>query len=123
MKLVATSEIIEKKSKFLGFYYQIDNASEVKDIINDLKDKHKKANHFVYAYKCDNTAGKTDDKEPSGSAGGQIYNLLELNNINNALIVVIRYFGGTKLGIGLLSRTYKNAALETINKIKSRWLF
>lgn len=120
MKLCATSEIIEKKSKFLGFYYEINDISEIKAILNNLKIEHKRANHFVYAYKCNNTAGKTDDKEPSGSAGGQIYSLMELNNINNALIVVIRYYGGTKLGIGLLSRTYKNAALITINKIKSR---
>lgn len=119
MKLLSTSEIIEKKSKFLGFYYHIDSIEEIKTIVNSLKEAHKKANHFVYAYKYKNTAGKTDDKEPNGTAGGQIYNLMELNDIKDSLIVVVRYYGGTKLGAGLLSRTYKNAALITINKIKS----
>ena len=119
MELLATSSIIEKKSKFLGFYYQLNSIEEIKQIINNLKEEHKKAKHFVYAYRFGNTAGKTDDKEPNGTAGGQIYNLMELNNINDVLIVVIRYYGGTKLGAGLLSRTYKNAALITINKTKS----
>ena len=119
MRLQATSEIFEKKSKFLGYYYKLDNKDEIKSIINSLKEEHKKANHFVYAYKFGNTAGKTDDKEPNGTAGGQIYNLMELNDIKDSLIVVIRYYGGTKLGVGLLSRTYKNAALIAINKIKS----
>ena len=119
MQLLETSEIYEKKSRFLGFYYKLDNINEIKQIVNSLKEEHKKANHFVYAYRFGNTAGKTDDKEPNGTAGGQIYNLMELNNIYDALIVVVRYFGGKKLGAGLLSRTYKNAALITINKIKS----
>lgn len=115
--LIAQDQIEEKKSKFISYYYKIDNQDEVKSIINNLKQEHKKARHIVYAYKVSNTAGKTDDKEPNGSAGSQIYNLMELNNINNALIVVVRYFGGTKLGVGLLSRTYKNAALKVINNV------
>ncbi len=108
----ATIEI--KKSKFISFAYKINDKDEIKPIINQLRKEHKKAKHVVYAYKIGVNAGKTDDKEPSGTAGGQIYNLIELNNLDNILIVVVRYFGGIKLGAGLLSRTYKNAALKAI---------
>lgn len=110
MQLINTSLIEEKKSKFLGYAYNLDNEKEIKQIINELKMKHPKAKHLVYAYKFQGTAGKTDDKEPNGTAGSQIYNLIELKRLNNILIVVVRYYGGTKLGAGLLSRTYKNAA-------------
>lgn len=120
MVLINTNVIEVKKSKFIGYYYEIDEANQIKDILNDLKLEHKKARHFVYAYKLKNTAGKSDDKEPSGTAGIQLYNILEMNNLENRLIVVVRYFGGTKLGAGLLARTYKNAASSTIKEVA--WL-
>ncbi len=116
MELLKENTLEIKKSKFISYAYALDTEKEIKEIIAALKKEHKKANHLVYAYKFANTGGKTDDKEPSGSAGSQIYNLLELNNLNNILVVVVRYFGGTKLGIGLLTRTYKNAALTVIKK-------
>ena len=114
MNIINTSTIEVKKSKFIAYYYSIDNVDEIKKILNELKVEHKKARHIVYAYKYGSTAGKSDDKEPSGTAGLPLYNLLETNNLNNKLIVVVRYFGGTKLGAGLLMRTYKNAGLEAI---------
>ena len=117
MKLLSnyTEEI--KKSKFIGLYYELDSIDEVKIILEDLHKEHKKAKHIVYAYKFDNTAGKSDDKEPSGTAGLPLYNLLETNNLNNKLLVVVRYFGGIKLGAGPLMRAYKNTGLEAIKKI------
>ena len=108
MELLNTATIIEKKSKFIGLYYELDSINEIKDILNNLKLEHKKAKHIVYAYKFGSTAGKSDDKEPTGTAGLPLYNLLETNNLNNKLLVVVRYFGGTKLGAGPLMRTYKN---------------
>ena len=105
-----------KKSKFISYAYEIANATEVKNILSTIKDKHDKATHIVYAYKCGAMAGKTDAGEPKGSAGSQIYNLMELKALDNILIVIVRYFGGTKLGIGLLTRTYRTAALEVLKK-------
>ena len=114
MKLLKSAEIIVKKSRFISYYYEIDELDEIKEILSDLKSEHKKAKHIVYAYKFGNTAGKSDDKEPKGTAGLPLYNLLETKNLNNRLIVVVRYFGGTLLGAGLLQRTYRASALEAI---------
>lgn len=114
MKLLKSAEIIVKESRFISYYYEINDFDEIKEILNDLKSEHKKAKHIVYAYKFGNTAGKSDDKEPKGTAGLPLYNLLETKNLNNRLIVVVRYFGGTLLGAGLLQRTYRASALEAI---------
>ena len=115
MKLLNTKQIEVKKSKFIAYFYELDDILEVKLITNELKKEHKKAKHIVYAYKYANTAGKTDDKEPSGTAGLPLYNLLEINNLNNKLLVVVRYFGGIKLGAGPLTRAYKNAGISVID--------
>ena len=111
----ATYQVVIKKSKFIAYYYELDTTEDIKIIIDELKKEHKKAKHIVYAYKFGNTAGKTDDKEPSGTAGLPLYNLLEVNNLNNKMIVVVRYFGGIKLGAGPLMRAYKNAGVSVIN--------
>lgn len=110
MKLLNTLTIEIKKSKFIGYYYEIDSIEEAKDIISSLKNEHKKARHIPYAYKVNNTAKKTDDKEPTNTAGLPIYNIIERKQLNNCLIAVVRYFGGTKLGAGLLTRTYSETA-------------
>ncbi len=115
MKLIKTNKEEIKKSKFIAYYYELDDTNDIKIIIDELRKEHKKAKHIVYAYKFDNTAGKTDDKEPSGTAGLPLYNLLEANNLNNKMIVVVRYFGGIKLGAGPLMRAYKNAGVSVIN--------
>ena len=115
MKLIKTNKEEIKKSKFIEYYYELDDTNDIKNIIDELRKEHKKAKHIVYAYKFGNTAGKTDDKEPSGTAGLPLYNLLEANNLNNKMIVVVRYFGGIKLGAGPLMRAYKNAGVSVIN--------
>ena len=117
MNLINTNTIEIKKSKFIAYYYSLDSLDEVKEILNDLKSVHKRAKHIVYAYKYANTASKSDDKEPSGTAGLPLYNLLESNDLNNKLIVVVRYFGGIKLGAGPLMRAYKNAGASVLNNI------
>lgn len=115
MKLLKESLIEIKKSKFIGLCYEISSPEEAKDIIESLKKEHKKARHIPYAYKIGPIAKKSDDKEPGNTAGGPIYNIIERKNLNNCLIVVIRYFGGIKLGAGGLCRAYGNAANEVTN--------
>ena len=116
MKLINTYTLEIKKSKFIAYYYFVSTKEEVENILNDLKIEHKKARHIPYAYKLSNTAGKSDDKEPTNTAGLPIYNLIEKKNLENVLICVVRYFGGTKLGAGLLTRSYLNSAIEVIKK-------
>jgi putative IMPACT (imprinted ancient) family translation regulator len=117
MKLINTITETVKKSKFIGLMYEVNNEEEINNILTNLKTEHKKARHMPYAYKLVNTAKKTDDKEPKNTAGLPIYNVIERNSLNNTLIVIVRYFGGTKLGVGLLTRTYANVANElVINK-------
>lgn len=110
MLLKKTNELIIKKSRFIGLLYEIDSHDEVEKILDDLKLEHKKARHMPYAYKVGSNAKKTDDKEPSGTAGTPIWNVIERNSLENVLIVVIRYFGGTKLGSGPLLRAYSSCA-------------
>ena len=117
MKLINTYELLVKKSRFIGYYYQLDDISDVDIILANLKEEHKKARHAPYAYILSNTAGKSDDKEPTNTAGLPIYNLLEMRNLKNILVVVVRYFGGTKLGAGNLLRAYLEAAKEAIKDL------
>ncbi len=118
MKLINSNEIIIKKSRFLGFYYEISSPDEINFILESLKKEHKKARHFPYAYMCSGTAKKSDDKEPNGTAGMPIYTVLERKNISNTLIVIIRYFGGTKLGASGLFRAYMECASKVIEDAK-----
>ncbi|HAB66625.1 MAG TPA: proline dipeptidase [Firmicutes bacterium] len=112
MELLKKYTLEVKKSKFIGLCYLIDSTEQVKEILEDLKKEHKKARHMPYACKFFNTAKKSDDKEPSNTAGLPIYNILEQKNLNSHLVVVIRYFGGIKLGAGGLLRAYMNTANE-----------
>ena len=114
--LINKYEMIVKKSKFIGLLYDIKDTNEVKVILENLKKEHSKARHMPYAYILGNTAKKTDDKEPHNTAGIQIYNQLQLNNLDHHLLVVIRYYGGTKLGAGNLLRTYLQCAKGSIQK-------
>ena len=116
MNLIKMSQIEEKKSKFIAYYYQLDDIQDVKSILENLRKEHKKARHIVYAYRFGNTAGKSDDKEPSGTAGLPLYNILERNDLDNSLLAVVRYFGGTKLGAGPLARAYNKVGSLAIKK-------
>ena len=114
--LINTFSLEVKKSKFIAYYFQIETIEDIQNILGYLKKEHKKAKHIPYAYKLNNLAKKSDDKEPSNTAGTPIYNIIEKNNLNNVLIAVVRYFGGIKLGSGLLTRSYLNSAIEAIKK-------
>ena len=114
MKLLNEYTLEIKKSKFIGYYYQIESIEEIETILENLKKEHKKAKHLPYAYKINGQIKKSDDKEPSGTAGMPILNIIDRNNLNYTLIVIVRYFGGIKLGAGGLLRAYSNTAKECI---------
>ena len=115
MKLLNESSIIEKKSKFIGMLYEIDNKEDVLSILDSVKSNNKGYRHIPYAYYLKNTASKSDDKEPGG-IGMSFLNILERNKLDNHLLLVVRYYGGTKLGASNLLRTYSKAANNCINK-------
>lgn len=112
MNLISEYKYEIKKSKFYAFRYEVDNTKEIDEILDLLKKEHKKAKHIVYAYKIDGQEKKFDDGEPSGTAGLPLYNIINKKNLNHVLVVVVRYFGGIKLGAGGLLRAYNTAGSE-----------
>lgn len=113
----AENEIIIKKSRFITKLYYIENTNKVNDIINELKKEYKKCTHICYSYIIGPNAKAIDDGEPSGTAGKPILNVLQKKNMTNVLCVVIRYFGGIKLGAGGLVRAYTKSASEVIKLV------
>ena len=107
-----------KNSAFIGYAHPVKNEGEAKDIIKQVKERHSDANHNVSAYliKSGNDLAMKydDDGEPAGSSGKPIFKVLELKDIHNAVVVVTRYFGGTKLGFGGLTRAYRETAVAAI---------
>lgn len=116
----------DKGSKHLGFVFEVKNVNEVQQILDDLKKIHPKANHHCFAYQIENTpyplTRYSDDGEPSGSAGLPIFNQLAKYNLTNTLAIVIRYFGGTKLGVGGLMNAYKTATESAIQNAQTTQL-
>lgn len=118
MKLINQLELKIKKSKFIAYYYNVNNLQEINQILDNLKKEHRKCNHLPYAYRINDIVKKSDDKEPTNTAGSPIYNIIERNNLNNVMIVVVRYYGGIKLGTGGLIRAYTNVTKEVIKKVE-----
>lgn len=110
------SEIIINKSKFISIITKVETIDEVKDKLKEIKKKYKGATHYCYAYIINGYQKCSDDKEPSGTAGLPILNILKTNELNYILCVVVRYFGGIKLGVGGLVRAYSSSVKEVINK-------
>ncbi|NMA50660.1 MAG: YigZ family protein [Mollicutes bacterium] len=115
LQLINKREFIIKKSRFIGLYYQVNDINQIDEILNNVKKEYKKAHHFPYAYKIGNNIKKSDDKEPSNTAGMPIYNIIIKNNLDNVLIIIVRYYGGIKLGVGPLARAYLNTANSLLN--------
>ena len=107
-------ELIIKNSKFISLIFRVYNKDEVNDILDSIKKEYPNATHYCYGYVIDSDIRANDDNEPSGTAGYPILNQITSNDLNYTLIVVIRYFGGIKLGVGLLTRTYAKVAREVI---------
>lgn len=107
----------DRGSKFLAYAYPIEHENEVKPLVDNLKKEHFKAVHHCYAYRLglDRTNFRVnDDGEPSGTAGKPILNTLLSQDITNILVVVVRYFGGTLLGVPGLINAYKSATAEAL---------
>lgn len=103
----------EKGSKFLGYAFPISTEEEVKEHLENLRKQHHSARHWCYAWQMGlnyESYRANDDGEPSNSAGMPIYGQLQSFDVTNILVVVVRYFGGTKLGVGGLVQAYKTAA-------------
>ena len=108
MNFLKTNEIIEKKSKFLGFLLKCCDVSEIEEALNFLREQHKKATHICYAYSLSNPFAEkaVDDGEPGGTAGRPILSVIQKKNAKNVCVFIVRYFGGIKLGAGGLVRAY-----------------
>ena len=109
----------EKGSKFIGFAFPVNNVKELKNALEKIREEHPKATHQCYAFRLGINGENyraNDDGEPSGSAGLPIYNQLLANNLTNILLIVVRYYGGTKLGVSGLVKTYKESAKLTLDE-------
>ena len=108
----------DKGSKFIGLAYPVQNEQQVKEILQGLKKEHHTANHHCYAYRLGPdklTFRANDDGEPSNTAGRPILGQIQSNDLTDILIVVVRYFGGTLLGVSGLIHAYKTTAAEVIS--------
>ncbi|WP_282036664.1 IMPACT family protein [Saccharicrinis aurantiacus] len=108
----------EKGSKFIAYAYPVYTEEQIKERVAELKDKYYDARHHCFAWQL-GVDGKrfraNDDGEPSGSAGKPIHGQIKSHELTNILVVVVRYFGGTKLGVPGLIRAYKEATIDAIN--------
>ncbi|MGE5943801.1 MAG: IMPACT family protein [Flavobacteriales bacterium] len=111
----------DKNSKFYGFAFPIQSENEVKQHIEDLKKKHHAARHWCYAYQLgtENFSFRAnDDGEPNNSAGMPIYGQIQSFDVTNILLVIVRYFGGVKLGVSGLINAYKTTTQLTLEASK-----
>lgn len=106
-----------KNSKFIAYSFFVENETEIKQFLTQLKSQHPSANHHCYAW-ClgtnEITSRANDDGEPSNTAGKPILNQLQHHQLSNCLVVVVRYFGGTLLGVNGLINAYKMAASQVL---------
>lgn len=118
IKQTSKGEYKENKSSFLAFAYPVEDTEQVKQFVDNLKKEYYDARHHCFAYKIG--IGKEvqsrafDDREPSHTAGEKILGAIESKNLTNVLIVVVRYFGGIKLGASNLAKAYKQASMEAL---------
>lgn len=107
----------EKGSQFIGLAFPVKSANEAEEILNKIKKEYYDATHHCYAYQImENTPRYSDDGEPSGTAGIRIYNAITHFELTNILVISIRYFGGTKLGVGPLGKAYYQSAFDTLSQ-------
>lgn len=116
IKKEVTNEIIINKSKFITIITKVSNIKDIDNILKNIKTKYKDATHYCYAYIIEGKEKMSDDGEPSGTAGMPILNVIKKHNLTNVICIVVRYFGGIKLGAGGLTRAYSASAKEAIQK-------
>jgi len=110
----------DKGSKFIGYAFPVTSEEEVKEQIEGLKKKHHAARHWCYAWRLgieEIRYRANDDGEPNNSAGNPIYGQILSSDLTNVLVVVVRYFGGTKLGVGGLINAYKTSAKLILEEV------
>lgn len=103
----------DKNSKFIGYAFHVENEDEIKTHIEEVKKEHHSARHWCYAYQLGTetiTFRANDDGEPNNSAGMPIYGQIQSFDLTNVLVIVVRYYGGVKLGVGGLINAYKTGA-------------
>nr|WP_321244519.1 YigZ family protein [uncultured Psychroserpens sp.] len=113
----------DRNSKFFGYAFPVTSEDEVKQHLEDLRKQHHQARHWCYAYQFgmqekDHVFRANDDGEPNNSAGMPIYGQIQSFEVTNILIVVVRYFGGTKLGVGGLINAYRTGAQMALEASK-----
>ncbi|PJA98202.1 MAG: hypothetical protein CO128_08600 [Ignavibacteriales bacterium CG_4_9_14_3_um_filter_30_11] len=119
LTIVGQNESIlkEKGSQFIAQCFSVKDDKSADKLIEDIKKKYYNASHHCYAYRLINDVFKySDDGEPNGTAGLRILNAIDHFQLLNVLVVVIRYFGGTKLGVGPLGKVYYNSAIGVLEK-------
>lgn len=112
-----SSTIIVEKSTFITELIKLNDVSLVKEELLKIREKYKDATHYCYAYIIDENKKSSDDGEPGGTAGVPMMEVLNKFELNYILCIVIRYFGGIKLGAGGLVRTYRKSVAETLKKV------
>ena len=118
IKIKSEGYFRDRGSKFIAFAFPVKNQEEIKTLLDGVKKEHPSASHHCYAWRlgADKLAYRVnDDGEPSGTAGKPIFSQIQSNDLTNILIVVVRYFGGSLLGVNGLIHAYKQAASEAIN--------
>lgn len=115
IKETTEKTLIIKNSRFITIIYNIDDINDIDKYLNLIKDKYKDATHYCYAYILPNNIKCSDDGEPSGTAGKPILDVLTKHNLNFVLAIVVRYFGGIKLGAGGLIRAYSKCISSCLN--------
>ena len=103
------------KSKFYSFAIPVKDVEEFKTRLEQIRKANPKAKHIVYAYRIGVNSKSTDDKEPKGTAGRPLLELLMKKNLNYVALIVVRYFGGSELGASRLLRTYVASGVSAIN--------
>ena len=117
----STGYFKDKGSKFYSYAYPLKDEEEVKDLVAALKKEHHSARHHCYAWRLGTEDIRTranDDGEPSSTAGKPILGQLQSYDVTNILVVVVRYFGGTLLGVSGLINAYREATVEALNNAK-----
>ena len=113
-----SNKIEINKSIFITELIKVKNVEDIQSIMIDIKKKYKDATHYCYAYIIDDKKKSSDDGEPGGTAGVPIMDTLSKMELNYILCVVIRYFGGIKLGAGGIVRAYRKSVIDAMNQAK-----
>ena len=111
-KIIYDYEI--EKSKFITVIYRVNSKEEIDKYLEDIRKEYKDATHYCYAYKLDTIRKSSDDGEPGGTAGVPMMEILNMNDLDYILVIVIRYFGGIKLGAGGLVRAYRKSVVDAL---------